>query len=105
MSNVEHLKLLCKTKSKTALLRKCPNSLIKSVCECALNLLKGNVPITPSQKKRLAPHKRTLRRLGDQKVPLFKKRRLLVQKGDGFLSVLIPAAVSVLTSLIHGARA
>lgn len=104
MSNVEHLKLLGKAKNKAALLRKCPNSLIKCVCECALNLLKGNVPITPRQKNRLTPYKRTLRRLGNKKIPLFKKRRLLVQKGDGFLSVLIPAAVSILSTLFHGVR-
>lgn len=102
MSNVEHLQLLGKCKNKGALLRKCPNSLIKCVCECALNLLKGNVPITRRQKNRLAPYKRTLRRLGDKKIPLFKKRRLLVQKGEGFLSILIPAAVSLLSSLFHG---
>lgn len=104
MSAVEHLKLLSKTKNKSAFLRKCPNSVIKGVCECALNLLKGNVPVTKRQKNRLTPHKRTLRRLGDKKVPLFKKRRLLVQKGNGFLSILIPAAVSVLSSLVHGIR-
>lgn len=102
MSNLEHLALLGKSKHKGALLRKCPNSLIKHVCECALNLLKGNVPITRRQKTRLAPYKRTLRRLADKKVPLFKKRRLLVQKGEGFLSILIPAAVSLLSTLIHG---
>ena len=102
MSHVEHLKLLGKSKHKAELLRKCPNSLIKCVCECALNILKGNVPLTTRQKNKLAAHKRTLRKLADRKVALFKKRRLLVQKGDGFLSFLIPAAVSVLSSLFHG---
>ena len=41
---------------------------------------------------------------GDKKVPLFKKRRLLVQKGKGVLSILIPAAVSVFSTLINGVR-
>lgn len=104
MSTIEHLKLLKKTKQKSIFLRKCPNSIIKGVCECALNLLKGNIPISKRQKNKLIPHKRTLRRLGNKKLPLFKKRRLLVQKGDGFLSVLIPAAISVLSSLINGVR-
>lgn len=104
MSTVEHLQLLNKTKKKSAFLKTCPNSVIKGVCECALNLLKGNIPINKRQKNKLIQHKRTLRRLGDKKVPLFKKRRLLIQKGEGFLSVLIPAAISVLSSLIHGSR-
>lgn len=104
MSTLEHLKLLSKTKQKSAFLKKCPNSIIKGVCECALNLLKGNIPVSKRQKNKLAPYKRTLRRLGNTKVPLFKKRRLLVQKGEGFLSILIPAAVSVLSTLINGVR-
>lgn len=104
MSTVDHLKQLSKTKQKAAFLKKCPNSIIKGVCECVFNLLKGNIPVTARQKNRLTLYKKTLRRLGDKKVPLFKKRRLLVQKGEGFLSVLIPAAVSVLSTLINGVR-
>lgn len=104
MSAVQHLNLLKKTKRKAVFLRKCPNHVIKCVCECALNLLKGNIPLTIRQKNKLNTHKRVLRQLGDKKVPLFKKRRLLIQKGDGFLSVLIPAAVSVLSTLINGVR-
>ena len=102
MSTLKHLKLLNKTKKKSAFLKKCPNTVIKGVCECALNLLKGNISITKRQKNKLIPYKRVLRRLGEKKVPLFKKRRLLVQKGEGFLSVLIPAAISVLSTFING---
>lgn len=101
MSNIEHLKLLGKCKNKGRLLRKCPNSLVKCVCECALNLLKGNIPITHRQKSKLIPYKRTLRKLSNKKIPLFKKRRLLVQKGDGLLSILLPAAVSVLSTFLN----
>ena len=104
MSTIEQLKLLNKAKKKSAFLKKCPNSVIKGICECAVNLLRGNIPITKQKKNKLVSYKRTLRRLGDRKVPLFKKRRLLVQKGEGFLSILLPAAVSILSSLIHGSR-
>lgn len=102
--DVECLKLLGKSQRKSAILKSCPNSLIKSVCECVLNLLKGNLPISKQVKTRLTPYKRTLRKLAQKKVPLFKKRRLLIQKGEGFLSLLIPAAVSVLSTLIHGTQ-
>lgn len=102
--DVECLKILGKSRKKVAILKNCPNSLIKSVCECVLNLLSGNIPITRRQKNKLIPYKRTLRRLSDKKIPLFKKRRILVQKGEGFLSILIPAAVSLLSSIIHGTQ-
>lgn len=100
--DVEYLKLLGKSRRKAKVLKTCPNALIKSVCDCVLNLLKGNLPISKGIIKRLSPFKRTLRTLSKKKVPLFKKRRLLIQKGDGFLSLLIPTAISVLSSLIHG---
>lgn len=100
--HVEHLKLLAKSKTKGAILQKCPNSLIKALCECTINILKGNVPLTKCTKNKLAPYKSVLRKLGDKKVPLYKKRQLFVQKGEGFLSLLIPAAVSVISSPIHG---
>ena len=90
---------VCPAKLRQDFLRKLPNSGIKAVCECALNAIKGNVPLTSYQKAKLRGHKRTLRKLADKSIPLFKKRRLIVQKG-GFLGVLIPAALSVLTSLI-----
>ena len=50
--------LLSKKKQKAAILKKCPNSIIKGVCECALNLLQGNIPITVRQNSRLTPYKK-----------------------------------------------
>jgi len=101
---LEQLRLICKSKFKKDLLRQCPNSVIKTVCECALNLLRGNIPLTEKDKKQLKPFKRSLRKLSNKKVPLYKKRRLLVQRGEGFLGFLLPAAISVISSLIHGVQ-
>lgn len=102
--HIEHLKLLAKSKSKAKVIQKCPNSLIKALCECATNVLKGNVPLSKYQKARLMPYKKVVRKLGTKSVPLYKKRKILTQKGEGFLGFLLPAALSVLTSLIHGER-
>lgn len=57
--DVECLKILGKNRKKVAILKNCPTSLIKSVCECVLNLLSGNIPITRRQKNKLIPYKRT----------------------------------------------
>lgn len=101
MSDVEQLRKLGRSRCKKVLLRTCPNSLIKKICECIYNLLKGNIPLKARQKSKLSKYKKTLRQLSNKKLALFKKRRLLVQKGSGFLSLLIPAALSVLSGLIH----
>jgi len=104
----EQVKLLqllnvCPTKLRKQLLQKIQIHCIKAICECCLNTLKGNVPLSKHQKKSLSKYKETLRKLADRKIALVKKRKLIVQKG-GFLNVLIPAALSVLTGLVNGTR-
>lgn len=100
----QHVQLLrmiqhCPKKVLKDLLSKCGKNGIKAICEVCMNTLKGNVPLTPTQKQTLHQHKNTLRALSRKKTPLYKKRKLLIQKG-GFLGVLIPAALSVLTTLL-----
>ncbi|GFT90366.1 uncharacterized protein F54H12.2 [Trichonephila clavipes] len=33
--------------------------------------------------------------------PLYEKKKILIQKGEGFLSILLPASISVISSLIQ----
>lgn len=101
---LEHLKLISKSKKKSDILKNCSNDTIKSLCECVLNTIFGNVPLTKNQKNRLLPYKKSLRKLANKRVPLYKKRQLLIQRGDGILTVLLPAAISVISTLLHGVR-
>jgi hypothetical protein len=75
------------------------DSNIKFICECALNVLKGNIPITPSQKRALARYKDSLRKLANKRSKIKYKRSLLSQTGNGFWLALLPAAISAITSL------
>lgn len=93
----------CPQTLRKDLIKRLPISCIKAICECCLNTLKGNIKLSSNQKSQLRKHKSVLRQLVDKKKPLFQKRRLIVQKG-GFLNILIPAALTALTSLIHGVR-
>lgn len=95
---------VCPPKLRKNLLKKIPSTCIKAICECCLNALRGNIPLSKQQKNKLRSHKATLRNLAYKKVPLSRKRNLLVQKGSGILSFLIPAAITALTSFFHGAR-
>lgn len=75
--------------------------LVQSICECALNTLKGNVPLKSCQKKTLSRYKRVLRKLVLPKGCWKAKRRILIQHGAGFLPALIaPILGSILTHLI-----
>ncbi|GBM86815.1 hypothetical protein AVEN_47492-1 [Araneus ventricosus] len=94
---------ICPQKFRKEILKRINEEGIKAICECCLNVLHGNIPLTEKQKGSLSKHKRTLRTLAERKVALSKKRKLVLQKG-GFLNILIPTALSVLSELFHGAR-
>ena len=75
------------------------NELIHCLCECAVNILKGNVPLSLSQKRKLSQSKKHLRSLADKTVSIPKKKKLLVQKG-GFLPALIGPILGALASFL-----
>ena len=68
------------------------------LCECALNVLRGNVPLKKQQKLRLTPHKKGLRELSDKKTSVKKKTNIL-QRG-GFLSALLGPIIGIVGSLL-----
>jgi len=69
--------------------------LVIALCECALNVLKGNVPLTSIQKKKLSVYKNLLRQLSCKEVSLEKKKTILVQQGRGlFLPLLLTPIIS-----------
>lgn len=92
---------ICPLKLRKQLIEKVNNKCIKAICECCLNTLKGNVPLTAEQKKKLSKHKGIIRKLSDRKLSLKKKRKIISQKG-GFLNILIPTVLSVLSGLVNG---
>lgn len=75
--------------------------IVQAICECALNILKGNVPLKPCQKKGLCRYKHVLRKLVHSKVCWKAKRKYLVQKGAGVLPALLaPILGSVISRLL-----
>lgn len=107
--NYKLLKLLKKAKQsqRKKLLETADKDLILCLCDCANNILKGNIRLKPKEKEKLRRHKTALRELtkGKSASGLKKKRKLLVQKG-GFLPLLLSPILSVagglLSSLISG---
>lgn len=75
-----------------------PKELIHCVSECCQNVLKGNVPLSPTQLRKLKPKRQVLRQLADKKVSVPKKKKIINQNG-GFLPLLALAAAPVVTSL------
>lgn len=103
-SNAAALQAMCKSDParRQALLRTADDTLVRNICECALNTLRGNVRLSADQKKRLSKHRKTLRRLACDRGSWKSKKRLLVQRG-GFLPLLLaPIIGSLVASLIGG---
>lgn len=94
------LKLLSKSRHRnvTGIIKAIDSPFIDLLCECALNVLKGNVPLSRQQKRDLSKYKQQLRFLSNKKNAL-KKRRGLLQRG-GFLKALIPPVLTLIGSLL-----
>ena len=83
------------------LITKANRCLVDCLCECADNILRGNVPLTKPQKEkfaRTARNKAGLRALTKKSVSL-KKKKAILQKG-GFLGSLLAPIASVVAPLL-----
>ena len=79
----------------------CSLDFVKCMCECARNVIKGNVPLTPAQLKALRRKRQALRQLTLKKTSLTKKKKLL--QSGGFLGAILPPIISVLGGLLGSA--
>ena len=99
--NIDFLTVLtkCNKKQRKALLEHCDKELILTISEIAINVLKGIVKLSSSQKARLHRFKKQLRTLADRQVSLKHKKRYIVQTGGSLLLALLPPVISVLKEL------
>jgi hypothetical protein len=82
------------------LVNKAKRCVINAISEIAHNCLKGNIPLTECKKKKLKRYQKTLRLLAKPKsITLTKKRELIGQRG-GFLNLLLPSLVGLLSTAI-----
>lgn len=98
------LKMIHKSRPKLrkSLLKMANKQLIRCICECASNTLKGNVELLPAEKRKLCRHRKILRRLVHKQEDWKAKRKLITQKGGFLLPLLAPIVGALIASLIHG---
>ena len=79
--NHDFLKLLakCTPAQRKAILKVADNALVRTICECVLNVLKGTVPVSKPAKKKLLPHKKSSIALAEKRTPNHKKKKLFVR--------------------------
>jgi len=99
------LKLLEEGDSKTRkkVLKLADKEIIRVICECALNILNGNVPLDPEKKQTLGKFKSVMRKLA-QRGENWKRKKRYLQTGRGLNLIpllLSPILSGVINSLIQ----
>lgn len=92
----------CSPKQRKAILLHADPNLVTSLCECASNVVKGNVPLSRFQKAKLSRYKKHIRDLSNKRLSHKKRKAILVQQG-GFLSLLLKPIIQSLGGMLLGA--
>ena len=87
-------------KQREGLLRGADKELVYCLCECALNVLQGNVKLQSTEKTHLKKYKQRLRDLSNKKIALRTKRKLLLKQKGGWVTALIAPILSSLAGLL-----
>ena len=82
-----------------ALLNEADRDIVNVFCECALNVVNGNVPLTSSQRRQLKKYKKAILLILNKSASLKRKKKALQTGGfvGALLSAVLPAIISVAT--------
>lgn len=72
---------------------------LNCICECAKNILNGNVPLNSKQTNKLEKHKHHLRTLINKRLTKDRKKKIL-QRGGFLPALLAPIAASLVGPLV-----
>ena len=95
------LKVLAKSKPPMckAIIGAAGHDLITCLCECAQNILNGNVTLRKHHLKRLKRYRADVRKLTKKHTAKHTKKKIL-QKGGFLPALLAPVALDVLTKIL-----
>ena len=83
------------------MLQKAYAKLVRRICECALNILIGNVPLSKGHKCRLRKHVKVLRKLASSDITLQRRKNIIVKRGGFLPALLAPLIGSLLDNLVN----
>ena len=98
MDALKKLKRLKGGKKRDDLLKHGGKPLQLCLRECALNILKGNVPLTSQQLKKLKAHKVLLREFCKNRTS--QRRRFEIEQKGGFLPALLAPVIGAVLGVI-----
>jgi hypothetical protein len=102
-NTVRYIGVCCDPGAYRSVVRAAPDAVLKTICNAALNVERGEINLSQAQKTLFRRHKQQIARLTSRRVALPSKRRILEQRGGAFwIPALIGAAISGLGSAIFG---
>ena len=86
---------------RRAITRAADKDLLEAITECLLNICKDTIKTYKTKTyKKLAPYSNHIEIVADTNKPLTQRRRVILQKGDGFLPFLLAPVLEQLASLL-----
>ena len=91
--NHDFLKFLvkCTPAQRKAILKVADDALVRTICECALNVLKETVPVSKTAKKKLLAHKKSLIALAEKKYTAPQEKETFGSTRRKFFKCLVTA--------------
>jgi len=86
-------------KTRDKYIKRASQEEIYTICECALNICKGNVPLSNKQLTKLKKYQRNLHHLAFGKSNLQTKKRYIIQKGGGLLPIIVASVLPLLAKI------
>jgi hypothetical protein len=83
---------------RKAIIANCNQEILKSICDSALNVLRGNIPLSACRKRKLRTYQDRIRKVADKSVYLSAMRKVINQRG-GLLLQLLSAILPTLARL------
>ena len=94
---------VCKdSQVRSAILSRAPDSVIKTICNAALNVAQGDLALSKKKKTAFRKHRGQIQKLTAREVPLDEKRKLLQGGAFPILPLLLSTALSALGPLLFG---
>ena len=87
---------------RRVILSRAPDSVIKTICNAALNVERGELALNRRQKATFRKHRGQIQKLTRLEVPLDEKRKLLQGGSFPILPLLLSTALSALGPLLFG---
>lgn len=95
ISKIAKAKTLTK---RLQLLKEARNCIYFAISEITLNILRGNIKISPQKTKKLQAHKVAIRKIASKEISLPTRKKLILQSG-GFLPTLLIPALTILADI------